>query len=59
MPLSDAQTSAIAHVQGAAVDLSKDCATIFSYGETAWREYRSAAWYVAKLRAEGVQRRRR
>ena len=53
MPLSDAQTSAIAHVQGAAVDLSKDCATIFSYGETAWREYRSAAWYVAKLRAEG------
>ncbi|MFO1088227.1 MAG: amidohydrolase [Hyphomicrobiales bacterium] len=28
-------------------------ATIFDFGETAWREYRSAEWYVARLRAEG------
>jgi aminobenzoyl-glutamate utilization protein B len=26
---------------------------IWHLAETAWREYRSAAWYVAKLRAEG------
>lgn len=26
---------------------------IFDYGETAWREYRSAAWYVNQLRDEG------
>ena len=26
---------------------------IFDYGETAWREYRSCAWYVDKLQAEG------
>ncbi|KNG93278.1 peptidase M20 [Pseudaestuariivita atlantica] len=34
-------------------DLSDWCATIFEYGETAWREYRSAAWYVDRLRREG------
>ena len=28
---------------------------IFHYAETAWREYRSAAWYVARLRAEGFE----
>ena len=27
--------------------------TIFDFGETAWREYRSAAWYVDLLRREG------
>lgn len=27
--------------------------TIFHFGETAWREYRSCAWYVDKLRAVG------
>ena len=27
--------------------------TIFEFGETAWREERSAAWYVERLRAEG------
>ncbi|MGO0059875.1 hypothetical protein ACTID9_07665 [Brevibacillus fluminis] len=26
---------------------------IWDYAETAWREYRSAAWYVSKLREEG------
>ena len=28
-------------------------ATIFDFAEPAWREYRSAAWYVDRLRAEG------
>lgn len=28
-------------------------ATIFEFGETAWREYRSAEWYVDLLRREG------
>ncbi|MEJ6396502.1 amidohydrolase [Yoonia sp. 208BN28-4] len=51
--LTAAQTSAIAHVQDQRKRLSDDCATIFDFGETAWREYRSAAWYVDRLRAEG------
>lgn len=34
-------------------DLSKGCREIFEFGEPAWREYRSADWYVARLRAEG------
>ena len=50
---SAAQSTAIAHVDHAASDLSLACQTIFSYGETAWREYESAAWYVKRLRAEG------
>ncbi|QGX99032.1 amidohydrolase [Roseovarius faecimaris] len=36
-----------------AADLSDWTATIFDYAEPAWREYRSAEWYVARLRAEG------
>lgn len=51
--LSPAQQEALAHVGGRAADLSAWCATIFDHGETAWREYRSAAWYVERLRAEG------
>jgi len=34
-------------------DLSDWNQLIWHYGETAWREYKSAAWYVARLRAEG------
>lgn len=52
-PLSAAQSAALANVDHRAADLSDWCATIFHYGETAWREYRSAAWYVDRLRAEG------
>lgn len=52
-PLSAAQDTALAHVAARAADLSAWCATIFDHGETAWREYRSAAWYVERLRAEG------
>ena len=53
MTLTAAQTSAIACVSASAADLSAGCATIFDYAEPAWREYRSAAWYVDRLRAEG------
>ena len=29
--------------------------TIWEFAEPAWREYRSAAWYVDRLRAEGFE----
>lgn len=29
--------------------------TIWHYGETAWREYKSAAWYVKQLREQGFE----
>lgn len=45
--------TALDHVDTLGPDLSDACATIFAYAEPAWREYRSAAWYVARLRAEG------
>ena len=53
MTLSAAQSTALAAVAARASDLSAWTATIFDFGETAWREYRSAAWYVDRLRAEG------
>ena len=36
-----------------ATELSDWTSTIWHFGETAWREYKSAAWYVNRLRAEG------
>ena len=53
MPLSNAQSSALATVDARQADLSEWCATIFDFAEPAWREYRSAEWYVKRLRAEG------
>lgn len=53
MLLSDAQTHALSVVDARMPELSEWCSTIFDFGETAWREYRSAEWYVARLRAEG------
>ena len=51
--LSAAQNTARAAVAARMPMLSEGCATIFDLGESAWREYRSAAWYVERLRAEG------
>ncbi|MCA0433224.1 MAG: amidohydrolase [Proteobacteria bacterium] len=51
--MTPAQKSALAFVDDRATDLSRWCKTIFDFGETAWREYESAAWYVKRLRAEG------
>ena len=53
MTLTPAEETALATVEARAAELSDWCATIFDFGETAWREYRSAAWYVDRLRAEG------
>ena len=53
MTYSAAQTSAMKWIETAQDDLSASCAQIFDFAEPAWREYRSAAWYVERLRAEG------
>ena len=53
MPRTNAQSDALATVDARMAELSDWCATIFDFGETAWREYRSAAWYVGRLRSEG------
>lgn len=50
---SRAQMDACAWVADHAESLSRDCAQIFDFAEPAWREYRSAAWYVERLRAAG------
>lgn len=38
-----------------AAEFSDWTARIFDFAEPAWREYRSADWYVAQLRAEGFE----
>ncbi|MBS0125325.1 amidohydrolase [Thetidibacter halocola] len=45
--------SADALIAERATEFSDWCALIFEFAEPAWREYRSAEWYVACLRAEG------
>ncbi len=51
--LTAAQSAALTSVDARAAELSDWCAAIFDFAETAWREYRSCAWYVDRLRAEG------
>lgn len=51
--MSAARTTALAAIDALAGDLSAWTATIFDHGETAWREYRSAAFYVDLLRRNG------
>ena len=53
MKLTNAQSHALGVVDARMAELSDWCATIFDFAETAWREYRSAEWYVTRLRAEG------
>ena len=53
MPRSAAQSHALDHLDFLRSELSDWTATIFDFGETAWREYRSADWYVRTLRAHG------
>lgn len=50
---TSAQETALASIDGMQPSLSAWTRTIFDFGETAWREYQSAAWYVARLRQEG------
>ncbi len=40
-------------VDARSADLSAWTRTIFDFGETAWREYESANWYVDRLKQEG------
>ncbi len=51
--LSGAQNHAVNAVTKRMPELSNWCSKIFDFGETAWREYNSAEWYVTKLREEG------
>jgi len=51
--ISSAQQTALDHVEANRRNLSVWTRTIFDFGETAWREYRSSAWYVERLKAEG------
>ncbi|MFZ9627887.1 MAG: amidohydrolase [Ilumatobacteraceae bacterium] len=56
MPTDDNTTLRLAAqqwVRDHRADWSAWASTIFDFGETAWREYRSAAWYVDLLRGEG------
>ncbi|WP_137157614.1 amidohydrolase [Rhizobium sp. FKL33] len=48
-----AQAHALAQIDATSSTRSAWTATIFDFGETAWREYRSAEWYVKILRANG------
>jgi aminobenzoyl-glutamate utilization protein B len=50
---SAAQLSALSYVDNIRADLSDWTARIFAFGETAWREYESVAWYVELLRRNG------
>src|SRR4051794_28783069 len=50
---SSAQEAALGFVDGMRAELSAWTRTIFDFGETAWREYRSAEWYVDLLRRQG------
>ena len=50
-----AKKSALDWVDGNEEDLSNWHQTIFDHGETAWREYRSCAWYVTTLRDNGFE----
>lgn len=51
--MTPAEQIAIAFVDAARADLSAWTRRIFDFGETAWREYQSAAWYVDLLLREG------
>ena len=53
MQLSAAQKDAVTAVDRMMPNLSSWCSTIFDFGETAWREYRSSEWYFKRLKEEG------
>ena len=51
--MSDAKRTARAWIDEHRGDLSAWTGTIWELAEPAWREYRSAAWFVQRLRDEG------
>lgn len=55
LSLEPRHATALDAVTALAGRLSEAASTIFDFGETSWREYRSAAWYVDLLRREGFE----
>ena len=55
MSLKDPKAGLLDWIDNKMGDLSDWHQLIFEHGETAWREYRSCAWYVDLLRAEGFE----
>ena len=53
MNFDELRNDVLRWVTNHATELSDWHQTIFDFGETAWREYRSAEWYVKTLEAEG------
>jgi len=53
--MSDAKHLAHEWVHAHRLQLSEWHRTIWEYAEPAWREYRSAAWFVARLREAGFE----
>ncbi len=49
------KATALAWIEDNKIALSADHMTIWHFHEPAWREYRSAAWYVERLRREGFE----
>ena len=55
MQTSDYHRTALTELDRLSGFLSEACHRIFDFGETAWREYRSAAWYVDFLKSQGFE----
>jgi len=55
MAISDEKRTALAWVDNNRDRLSDWHTTIWDFHEPAWREYKSAAWYVDRLRQEGFE----
>ena len=53
--LTPPQITALAWLEEMHASLSADHQTIWRMAEPSWREYRSAAWYVDRLRREGFE----
>lgn len=53
--MSEAKRGAHRWIDAVRPQWSQWNATIWNFGETAWREYRSAAWYVQRLEEEGFE----
>jgi aminobenzoyl-glutamate utilization protein B len=53
--MTEAKRTALGWLAENAAALSRDHMTIWNLHEPSWREYRSAAWYVDRLRREGFE----
>lgn len=53
--LTPEKRTALAWIKEHAEDLSRDHMTLWHFHEPSWREYKSARWYVDRLRAEGFE----